>query len=171
VLYFSAFAKWKPNSYQRHRKYVRALRATGVTPIMAEFRERLRECKKCGAKWSHHEEKQTDVAIGARLYAEAARDNYDRALVVSADSDLVPAILLVREDFPMKSIGIVAPTGRHYVHDLMNAAGDRMNREGQRKRVREIRRSHLEDSLLPREVLNHEGDSVAIRPARYDPPA
>ena len=34
VFYFSAYATWRPNSYRRHREYVRALQATGVTVVM-----------------------------------------------------------------------------------------------------------------------------------------
>ena len=34
VFYFSAYATWRPNSYRRHREYVRALQATGVTIVM-----------------------------------------------------------------------------------------------------------------------------------------
>lgn len=34
VAYFSAYATWLPASYARHRAYVAALRAVGVTPVM-----------------------------------------------------------------------------------------------------------------------------------------
>lgn len=38
VLFFSAYPTWKPDSYRRHRLYVSALMATGVTPVMGHFK-------------------------------------------------------------------------------------------------------------------------------------
>ena len=37
VFYFSAFATWRPDAYRRHREYVKALEASGVTPIMGRI--------------------------------------------------------------------------------------------------------------------------------------
>jgi hypothetical protein len=50
ILYFSAYPTWKPDSYRRHRDYVAALLATGVTPILGQFKKKPKQCKKCGIK-------------------------------------------------------------------------------------------------------------------------
>jgi hypothetical protein len=41
ILFFSAYPTWKPDSYFRHRQYVAALQASGVTPVMGHFKESL----------------------------------------------------------------------------------------------------------------------------------
>lgn len=45
ILFFSAHPTWKPDSYSRHRNYIAALLATGVTPIMGQFKNKPKQCK------------------------------------------------------------------------------------------------------------------------------
>lgn len=58
VFYFSAFAHWLPNETARHREYVNALSATGVSIVMGHFKSKPRHCLKCGVGWTQHEEKR-----------------------------------------------------------------------------------------------------------------
>lgn len=46
------------------------------------------------------EEKQTDVNIALRLYRDAILKNSEHAVLVSSDSDLVPALAFLKQDFP-----------------------------------------------------------------------
>jgi uncharacterized LabA/DUF88 family protein len=39
-------------------------------------------------------------------------DSWDTAMIVSGDSDLIPAIKAVKATFPVKQIGIIIPIGR-----------------------------------------------------------
>jgi hypothetical protein len=64
IFYFSAFAHWLPDKMARHQVYVKALEATGVTCILGHFKNKSRKCNSCGAIWTAHEEKETDVRIG-----------------------------------------------------------------------------------------------------------
>jgi len=50
----------------------------------------------CGATWKMYEERETDVNIAVSLVADAAAQASDIALLVSADSDLCPAIRTAR---------------------------------------------------------------------------
>lgn len=45
----------------------------------------------------HSKEKQTDVGIAVEIVADACSNAYDMAVLVSGDSDLVPAVKKVRE--------------------------------------------------------------------------
>ncbi|MFQ5895437.1 MAG: NYN domain-containing protein [Nitrospinota bacterium] len=92
VYYFSAYATWLPDPYARHRRYVAALEATGVTPVLAHFKEKPRKCPCCHQLYSSHEEKESDVRIAVHLIRGVCRGEFDKAVVISADSDLVPAI-------------------------------------------------------------------------------
>ena len=55
------------------------------------------------------EEKQTDVNIALTLYRDVAKGLADIAVVCSNDSDLVPVLKAVKEDFPETELGLVAP--------------------------------------------------------------
>ena len=92
VNYFSAYATWRPTAYQRHIEYVKALEHAGVKCIMGHFKSKPRTCRSCGDQWVQHEEKETDVHIAARIVVDACEDRYDRAVLITADSDLVPAL-------------------------------------------------------------------------------
>lgn len=161
VFYFSAYATWLPGPYARHRDFVQALGCTGVTPIMGQFKEKGRSCHQCGSRWRDHEEKETDVNIALWMLRTAVEDRYDRALLISGDSDLTPAVTMVRTLFPKKEIQVLAPLGGKRRSSALGQAAGRL--------VKDIRRLHLERSLLPEMVVGATG--TIHRPARYDPPA
>lgn len=74
-----------------------------MTPVLGRLKEKDRECFACGKTWTDHEEKETDVNLAVYLIDLAYQDAYDRALLFSGDSDLVPAVRLVKRRFPKKS--------------------------------------------------------------------
>ena len=50
--------------------------------------------------------------IAIQLLRRAYLDEYDRVMIVSGDSDLIPAIRAVKETFPHKEVWSVIPIGR-----------------------------------------------------------
>lgn len=157
VNYFSAYATWLPGRYKRHRTYVAALETKGVSIHLANFKVKQQKCYTCNATWKSREEKETDVAIAAHLVADALRDRFDLAILITADSDLKPAIAAVRANAPNKYIFVAAPPGRWgHARDL-------------RPRL-EIRPGRVGRCLLPEEVIDGYGAIVARRPERYAPP-
>ncbi|MCA3456217.1 MAG: NYN domain-containing protein [Methylocystis sp.] len=153
VKYFSAYATWIPESYRRHQRYVAALQSRGVQFIEGRFKETFRRCKGCGVRYTAHEEKETDVNIGAHLMADGLKDRFDRALVISADTDLNEAVTLARAETPTKQIHIVAPPGRKRRNSVA---------------LFEITVGRVRRSLLPEQII---WDGKAItRPVEYDPP-
>jgi uncharacterized LabA/DUF88 family protein len=163
VYYFSAYATWRPDAYARHRAFIAALQARGVEAVIGLFKEKDRACRTCGSHWTDHEEKETDVNIALHLLRDAQQDRYDRALLISGDSDLAPAVRMVRQLFPHKDFRIIAPYNRNYSMDLVNAAGGVSH-------ARRMKLVHVERSLLPERVLAIDGTLVATRPAKYQPP-
>lgn len=164
VYYFSAYATWIPDGYRRHREYVGALESVGVTPILAQFKEKSRGYLSCGNRWIAHEEKEIDVNIALHMLDDAYRDRFDRALLISADSDLAPPIRMVLDRFPKKQVRVLTPIGRNHSWALVNAAGGL-------KSVKKLNRVHLDMSLLPQQVNDAKGDVIATRPKSYEPPA
>lgn len=163
IYYFSAYATWRKNAMQRHRKYVRALSAKNVTPVLAKFKTKDRSCYNCGHKWVDHEEKETDVNIALYMLREGYRDSCDRFILISADSDLAPAVRMLRKEFPDKEVRIIFPFSRGYSWDLVHAVGGK-------KKVRRLKRIHLERSLLDDRIMDHTGELIIRRPKKYDPP-
>ncbi|MBA3374072.1 MAG: NYN domain-containing protein [Euzebyaceae bacterium] len=49
-------------------------------------------CRTCSKTWVSYEENETGVAIAANIVRDAARGSMDTAIVVSGDSDLLPAL-------------------------------------------------------------------------------
>jgi hypothetical protein len=160
VKYFSAFATWLSGPYRRHQVFTSALSSVGVARIMGEFKEKDRQCKRCGTCWTAHEEKESDVAIGAHLVFDAFEDRFDVAMVISGDSDIAPAVRLVRRRFPDKKIWIRIPPSLVGGNELWGAAGGKRNC----KRIKWI---HIERSVFPAEVRNEQGAIVATCPAQY----
>jgi uncharacterized LabA/DUF88 family protein len=55
------------------------------------------------------EEKQTDVNIALQAYRDVARGICDQVIICSNDSDLEPALRLIRQDVPAATIGLIMP--------------------------------------------------------------
>lgn len=95
VNYFTAPVLNQPQAASRQQEYqdaLHALHGNRITIIQGRYQTKTKRCLKCGAMWREHEEKETDVNIGVTLVADAASDALDAALLISADSDLVPAV-------------------------------------------------------------------------------
>ena len=160
VTYFSAYATWMPDRYARHRQFVAALEASGVVCHMARFTEKVMQCKTCGARWKSREEKETDVHFALAFLEDAIDDVFDRAIILSADSDYVPAIRRVRDRLPAKEVFLAIPPGRHNrARGMMSACHTNAP----------ITPGRMEKCLLPEVVSEPDGRIVARRPQSYAP--
>ena len=112
VKYFSAHAFWRQDAVKRHQLLIDALKTSGVDIILGKFKEKDRHCKRCNRMFKINEEKQTDVNIAISLFKEAHLDNYDTAILVTNDTDLIPAIKAVKDTFPNKRVGVLFPIDR-----------------------------------------------------------
>lgn len=114
VRYFTARVRRDPEGQQRQSDYLDALRER--SPLVrikdGRFQEKGRRCHDCGSAWTVFEEKETDVNIAVALLADAVRDEFDTALVISADSDLCPAVRETKSLFPAKRIIVAFPPSR-----------------------------------------------------------
>jgi uncharacterized LabA/DUF88 family protein len=83
-----------------------------VRIIEGQFLDKGGRCFTCGATWPRFEEKMTDVNIATELLTDAFTNSFDTALLISADSDLVPPIRAVRRHFPKMRIVVAFPPNR-----------------------------------------------------------
>jgi uncharacterized LabA/DUF88 family protein len=119
VRYFSALAYHSPSGIPRHQSYLRALKSTGVQYKLGQFKEKPKECKKCFDTWIGHEEKETDVNIAVQIIEDAMDNLMEVAYVISADSDLSPAIKLLKRRFPEIEYVAIAPPQRRHASELL----------------------------------------------------
>jgi uncharacterized LabA/DUF88 family protein len=116
VWYFSAYAYYltpqKPGVVTRHKTYVSALLDSGVKVELSRFKEKDIRCRICHQVFVQPEEKETDVAIAAKLLELLHRDACDIAVLISGDTDLIPAIRTGQHLFPDKRVVVGFPDRR-----------------------------------------------------------
>ena len=159
MVYFSAYAHFRtvrdPSIVSRHREYVAALRSTGVEVVLGNFKRKPRQCLNCLARWDSHEEKETDVNIAVQLVADAFRDVFDVAYVLSADTDLVPAMKCVRcvqgASGAAKEVVAVFPPMQNRNVNALQQNSDRQIR---------LNRSHIANARLPDQITLPNGTVI-----------
>jgi hypothetical protein len=137
VYYFSALAKHLSGTHHdielRHQAYIDALKSTGVEVTLASFKVRdtyisLKHCRfqvwpfkrtlrlpipKCRVVVTRAEEKETDVAIAVKMLELLHLNEADAVVLVSGDTDLIPAIRTAGTLFPAARIAVCFPFKRH----------------------------------------------------------
>jgi len=112
VYYFTAIAEWNVASAQKHKKYIQALNNSGVKSIFGQFKRFDKKCKNCNFKTTIPTEKKTDVNLAVRMIEAAFKDKFDKAFLVSGDTDQAPIVASIKGLFPQKTIGVISPMGR-----------------------------------------------------------
>ena len=162
-----------PRAEQRQAHYHRALKAAGGIEIIKGFHSLtittgvlvdpiadIRPETRCRIQVM--QEKQTDVSLALHLYRDAARGACDQLVLCSNDSDLEPALAMIRTDFPEIRIGLVLP----------RSAGNRgARRSGSLERhahwTREsVHAADLASSQLADRLLDHRKRTIR-RPAEW----
>ena len=115
IRYFTALVDGPTRPNQE--TYLKALESCSMLQVVLgkfkskRFRCRVAECKHPGRRfYMGTEEKRTDVAIAVMLLDDAYQDRADRFIIVSGDSDLVPAVNLVKQRFPKKTVIVYVPS-------------------------------------------------------------
>lgn len=55
-------------------------------------------CKNCGSKDYRFQEKGVDVGLAIRMVRETLKNEVDKIILASSDTDLIPAILLAKDE-------------------------------------------------------------------------
>jgi uncharacterized LabA/DUF88 family protein len=121
IYYFTALPEHlylaDPGRLQRHRTYVRALKAQGTTRSIVVFGRIAQQQVQVrtalgpvvGSLWR---EKGTDVALAMALLREASKGYIDEAVIISGDADYLPAVKVFREMYPNIGLRFAFPRGR-----------------------------------------------------------
>jgi len=113
IKYFTSRVGNNPDKQKRQTTYIEALETTGVMVLYGRYQINNIECHRCGNIWREPNEKMTDVNIATQIIIDAYKDKYDTAILISGDSDLVPPIRSIHENFKNKRIAVFFPPKRH----------------------------------------------------------
>jgi uncharacterized LabA/DUF88 family protein len=115
VRYFTAPVRNDPAALGRQYTYLTALRAhtPAIEVVLGRYQEKTFRCNTCGALGRTYEEKETDVSIAVALLEDGVNNRFDTALVISADSDLCPAIRALNRLRPALRVVAAFPPKRH----------------------------------------------------------
>jgi len=112
--YFTTVVKQPEDKRKRQAVYLEALQTLPDLQIYyGHFLSDTVTCRQCGHTYETHHEKMTDVNISVELMTDAFQDQFDVALLVSADSDLIGPVQAVKRLFSQKRVVAVSPPARH----------------------------------------------------------
>lgn len=136
VHYFSALARHleahNPEVVGRHEAYIAALRSTGVEVTLASFKRKdqyipFTQCQfrvwpfrrplrlpfpRATVISQRYEEKETDVAITAKMFELMHTGAADAVVLVTGDTDVLPAIRTAQRLFPSMPLCVCFPFRR-----------------------------------------------------------
>jgi len=120
--YFTSRVASPVSKHQRQTIYLDALTSLSNFSITyGQYQQNPHTCPSCGHVETIPNEKMTDVNIAVEMLGDAYQDNYDSALLISADSDLTAPVEKVRQLFPVKRIVVAFPP-RRASKELMKVA-------------------------------------------------
>lgn len=159
VRYFTAMVRDDPPAHARQRTYLDALGVHGggvVQVVLGRYQSKNVSCRQCGSTWTSYEEKETDVNIAVSIVADAAARASDLALIISADSDLCPAIRTARSLNPRRGMIAAFPPRRSSfeIRSLIPGAFT-------------VAAADLRNSLLPDRVRDPDTGQIYKRPGKW----
>jgi len=171
VRYFTALVRNDEEAVRNQLGYLEAMRARNGSRLdvrLGRFKDRaIRACRRCGEhyrcgcgfRYQSQEEKETDVALGALMVADAALGVSDTSLIVSADSDMRPALLAVRSVVPGQRLYVGMPPGNTKLSRHLLSVGNLGHFF--------IRESMLRGAQLPAEVRDPLSGQIFRRPDKW----
>jgi uncharacterized LabA/DUF88 family protein len=158
VKYFTASVLNDPAAQGQQDTYIAALQGSSPSLIevtMGRYQQKTRRCRNCDHPWHLYEEKETDVNIAVNLVADAAAQEANTFMIVSADSDIAPAVRMAQRLNPTAFYLAAFPPKRfsNELKALMPASFP-------------IGRGRIAKALLPDEVRSVDGRTHS-RPEKW----
>lgn len=175
IYFFTAYCTWDKGKLKRHKDYVKILREyCGVYSVFGKYRRVKRGfsrpmpifkivprfLKPLIQKLTYltYEEKETDVNMALKIVELGFLNQYDHAIILSGDSDLIGAIKTIRRNFPDKKFTNLLPIkAKGWI--LQKASDNR----------HQIEASHFHNALLPDEITLRSGEIIQM-PEKYQDP-
>lgn len=154
--YFTSITTGGNAKRQRQTTYIEALKTLNYFEISkGRFQDEPQKCPKCRFIYTIPKEKKTDVNIATEMLWDAFNNEFDTAILISADADLVPAIEAIKRHRPNKRIVVAIPPGKN-CEELISVAYTYLR----------IGRSQFAQSALPPRVEREDG-FILNRPVEW----
>jgi len=114
IKFFTAIWKNMPESVEHHENYFNALEATSgkkVIQYLGKFNKVAEQCPRCHETIYSQKEKHSDVNLALHMLNDAIYNEYDTALLISGDSDFVPAIRMIKGAYKNVIVNVLFPPG------------------------------------------------------------
>ena len=152
IKYFSASST---NDEQRERQSA-FFQANKENPkfklILGKYLKKTITCHTCKNTFKTFEEKESDVRLATQIVSDALKKECDISIIVSADSDMIPALELAQE-----------AGNRVYVYFPPNQKSSNLYRLGDGKAIFLDRfKFHFKNSLLPDKVVLKRSDNFVL---------
>ena len=159
VNYFTATVLDDPIGASHQATYIKALTSYNpglVNVISGRYQRKSIRCYSCGNVRNSYEEKETDINIAITLVADALRNEDADRLIISADSDLVPAVKAIKLHAPSVFVAAAFPPNRYstQLKALMPASF-------------QINKAKISGAQLPDRVQNLETGNLLERPVYW----
>lgn len=146
----------------KNQAFLDASRAVGVDIVQARFAKTKKYCKKEEKYCKFWVEKGNDVALAVQMLADAHAGATHRMILVTADTDQIPAVQYIQQRFPEIHLSLFIPPGRKNVaRDLGRLITIPPT---------EISAGRIEACLLPHEIIAANGEAIAM-PTAYKKPS
>lgn len=146
INYFTSRVNNNPDKQKRQATIIEAFESTGINIFYGHYQSSSVECRVCKSIWKTYNEKMTDVNISTQMIIDAYKDKYDMAMLISGDSDLVPPIRAIHENFNHKRVFVAFPPKRFNNSVAAVAKGNFT-----------IGRKKIVDSQFPLEIVKKDG--------------
>ncbi len=161
IYYFSAIATFMDrDTISRHRTYIEALETMGIEFVEGNFKNKLLTYKNkhLEFKWKKHEEKETDVNISIYMVRDAIKGIYDKFILITNDTDIVPAVKMARQENRTLQFKLLTPPTLEEYDSLLNAIKPGTSAK--------LTIGHIQHSLLPEKITKSNGKIISV-PNQY----
>lgn len=119
VIYFTA-SPLSPSKNSRQSAFLNAnkfLNGDKFEIVRGKYLQKVIVCPACNYSISKPEEKKTDVNISVKMIEDCIHRNTDKIVLISADTDLIPPLELIKQNFQNVKIKVVFPPS-NFNHDF-----------------------------------------------------
>lgn len=122
VVFCTALPKNEPDRHDRHSRYIGVLEGAGVEVVRGHRMGETKTCMHCNRPTEKQIEKQSDINVALMLILDAEDDLFDRAYLLSADSDQAATARVFKNRFPDKTLYNAVPPGQEISNNVRNHA-------------------------------------------------
>lgn len=161
VYLFTSLTTISEEKRLRNQSFLDACRSVGIEIVQAKFVQEKKYCKKQERYCKFTTEKGNDVALAIKMVADAYDGATHRIILVTADTDLIPAVQYIQNRFPEIEVSLFIPPNRK---DNARDLGRLFNPPPV-----EIKEGRIEACLLPERIIAANGE-VIVMPQEYKKP-